>query len=202
MFTPSPVTNENLLDYFALCPVEGVRWRTVDEGRAAGMSKARLAKLAKLDGRPAGNRLCYGRGAIVMCSGHQLLTVDIRAALENGYFWPWDIGAPLGHCTTPPRYTKSVPELLTRYGLKLDHVNSQDGLVRHALHLAVKLDHGALTWRTSPHESKPEGSHIAGTPLSAPRGRFLSIERVAFLFDDVKHLFLNNRWPWEADLWD
>jgi hypothetical protein len=196
-FSPSTVNGDALLDYFSPCPVEQVRWRSADEARAAGVSKARIVKLLKLENRPAGNRPCYGRGAIVMCSGHQLLTADIADALTHGYCWPWHRGASTPYLAIPGRFDKAVTKLLHRYE------QSEHDALKAIIRLVVRIDeNGAFTWGVSPHDSKPRGHAIEGAMLSAPRGRYLTIAGVAFLFDDVKYMLLNGFWPWEAPAWD
>jgi len=211
-FSPSAVSGDTILDYFAPCPIEQIRWRSADEARAAGVSKTRVAKLLKLENRPAGNRPCYGRGSIVMCSGHQLLTADIADALANGYCWPWDRGAPIPHLAIPNRYDKAVAKLLDRYEQSSPHMREWLRLARREgehdtlkalIRLVVRIDeNGAFTWGVSPHDSKPQGHAIEGAMLSAPRGRYLTLTGVAFLFDDVNHMLLHGFWPWEAPAWD
>lgn len=199
-FSPSAVSGDALLDYFAPCPIEQIRWRSADEARAAGVSKTRVAKLLKLENRPAGNRPCYGRGAIVMCSGHQLLTADIADALASGYAWPWDRGAPLGSCALPARYFGAVNALLARYDVPSSYPAREAVRVIVALRKAVEIrPDGAFAWLTQPHDSKPAGSLIEGSALSAPRGRFFTTEKLAFLFDDVRFAFEHGRWPWEPE---
>lgn len=211
-FSPSAVSGDALLDYFAPCPIEQVRWRSADDALNSGMSKNRVIKLKRLDAKPAGSRLCYGRGAIVMCSGHQLLTADIADAMANGYCWPWDRGAPMPHLEAPTRYRNSIARMLETYGRGNSNVRQWLQLARHGgehemlkalVRLVARIDkNGAFTWGVSPHDSKPQGHAIEGAMLSAPRGRYLTIEGVAFLFDDVKHLLLQGFWPWEAPAWD
>lgn len=199
-YEPKPIVGDALLDLFSVDPAEHIRWRSADDAKAAGLAPSRVAKLARMLERPAGSRPCYGRGAIVMCSGHQLLTVDILDALASGYVWPWDRGAPLGSCGLPARYSGAVGALLERYSVPNGYPARESIRVIVALRKAVEIrPDGAFAWLTQPHDTKPAGSLVEGSALSAPRGRFFTTEKLAFLFDDVRFAFDHGRWPWEPE---
>lgn len=199
-YEPKPIVSDALLDLFSVDQAEQIRWRSADDARAAGLAPSRVAKLARMLERPAGSRPCYGRGAIVMCSGHQLLTVDIADALANGYAWPWERGAALGSCGLPARYSGAINALLARYDVPSSYPAREAVRVIVALRKAVEIHpDGAFAWLTQPHDSKPAGSLVEGSALSAPRGRFFTTEKLAFLFDDVRFAFDHGRWPWEPE---
>ncbi len=182
-----------VLNLFSLTDDGRVRWRHVNDCTSLDAAPVRR-KLKRMHdavaGAIAGSRPVHGRGRLVMCSGHVIITGDIAAAIRgdtDGYDWPWQAGISPAHILTGPPDSLS-PDVTDDTAARL--ARSMWGLERDT-----------LIWRTSPHRDKPAGSTVAGSTVAGGRV-IVTTQRVSFWIDDVKHLLLHGFWPWEAPAWD
>lgn len=171
------------LDLFALTDDGRIRWISEHEGAALGPRDRR--KLARLPvaGEIAGGKIVHGRGRLVSCRGHRIISGDIASAIRRdwiGHDWPWQAGKP--PAVMPLEMSDTVAAEIARAAW------------------CIRPD-GAVAWARSPHPDHPAGSVVTGAKTAGDR-TIISTKSIGFLVDDVKHLFLNNKWPWEADLWD
>lgn len=168
------------LDLFAFNGCGRIRWISVAESAALDARGRRKVARLPLAGELAGGKMVHGRGRLVSCRGHRLITGDIASALRRdhvGVDWPWQAGA-------------------------LPAAMPLDMLDRDAADMAtsswyVRTD-GALAWARSPHVDHPVGSIVAGTVVAGGRV-VVSTRSVGFLVDDVKYLLTHGRWPWEPE---
>jgi hypothetical protein len=129
-------------------------------------------------GCTAGAREVHGHGRIVLLSGSQFTTNDVRAMLADGGRWPWESGA------------SAAP------GVPSDPDEERLGVVREC----VELHDTRLFWRVSPHSTIPAGSPVAGSALVDGR-RVMMRGGCGFLTSDVAHALRFGNWPWRQ-AWD
>ena len=168
------------LDLFAFSACGRIRWISAAEGTALGARERRKLARLPLAGELAGGKLVHGRGRLISCRGHRIISGDIAAALRRehlGVDWPWEAGAP------PACMPLDLPD--------------RDALDLASSTWCVRPD-GALAWARSPHAEHPVGSIVAGTTVAGGRV-VVSTRAVGYLADDIKHALTHGRWPWEPE---
>lgn len=152
-----------------------LRWARYEEVEARPIPHAKRLPF----GAPAGGKEVQGRGKLVLFSSRQLLTSDIRLALEvDKFHWNYNGSGPDGDASTTD--------------------NDAAELVRNTWRVG---DDGLLYWLIDAHDKIPAGSPAKGVLLSGRKERLFSYRMRGYVESDVRHVLKHGFWPW-APQWD
>lgn len=164
-----------LLDYFRLDrETNVVRWATRDELRDE--PPKRPNKRIPF-GEPAGGRDVMRHGKMVCFSGRNLLTCDIRAAILDGYQWPWDAAKPY---VVPgePHHKSCWDRTRAEFAMATWH------LVGRAVH-----------WTASPHNTISAGSKVRGVMISGRDEVMVMSGGAGWMLNDILHVLTHRCLP-------